>query len=60
MMIVPVDGNCVGGTPKDDITCYFLWGRPEKSSLISHLGGILITMAIDILRSFLKEKAASC
>jgi len=59
MMIVPVDGDCVGGTPKDDIT-YFLWGRPEKRSLISHLGGILITMAIDVLRSFLKEKAASC
>ena len=48
MMIVPVDVDCVGGTPKDDIT-YFLWGRPEKRSLISHLGGILITMAIDVL-----------
>ena len=60
MMIVPVDGDCVGGTPKDDITYYFLWGRPERSSLISHLGGILITMAIDVLRSFLKEKAPSC
>ena len=61
MMIVPGHRDCVWGTPKDSITSYFLWGRPvspEKNSLISYLGDI--TLAIDIQRVFLKERAASC